>query len=449
VSTEILQPTITLPDGWEETAEGMRTEDGEHEVTGFVAGCDPFGEHLILSFADGSPNIEERVAGDLHGQLAVCLRLAKLEADGGAVAQLATDLQIAVRSADESARESFYLKLAGGDLYKLLHQGIGPRHPWNVASVMRYGPKPRPMLLDEWLVAAELHWIAAEPGAGKTWFGLWLAWRVMAEGGIVVWSDEEVGVDTLAERLIALGANPGIVESNLIYFPYPGWQADSEDVERWNAVMKDARPSLVVIDTATDALAEAGMDENSGVEVTAWVKHYCEPPRQVGAAVLVLDHVVKAGVGASRSYAVGSRAKKAKAKVQYQFDTVSDYDPDSTGIVDVTLTKNGLGASIPKARTFKVGGDGEGCFLIEPAPPLEVANASGKPDKAEKRAGIRDRCEGVIREQGPISTGQIKSQVTGGAQAITEALAELAEGGLYAVAARKDGKSTVYEWTGD
>jgi hypothetical protein len=234
--------------------------------------------------------------------------------------------------------------------------------------------------------------MAAEPAAGKTWLGLWLAWQVIAEGGIVVWTDEELGVDTVGERLLALGANPDLVEANLVYLAYPGWKAERADVNSWEALMKAAKPSLVVIDTATDALAEAGVDENSGAEVTKWVKAYCEPPRRIGAAVLVLDHVPKADKGAGRGYAVGSRAKKAKAKIQYSLSKQEDYTVDTVGMVRIKLDKNSFGLPIETKRSFRFGGEvsdsGQQRFIIKPASFVESAEADGafEPSAEEKKS---------------------------------------------------------------
>jgi hypothetical protein len=45
--------------------------------------------------------------------------------------------------------------------------------------------------------------------------------------------DEEMGVDTAAKQLLAV-ADPGMVERNFVYLPYPRWLSNREaDVERW------------------------------------------------------------------------------------------------------------------------------------------------------------------------------------------------------------------------
>ena len=442
-------PALIPVDGWERTATGLRSTDGEHTVDGVVVGCDPVGERFLIAPAEGGDPVGYRIVpSELPAQLAVALRTARAEVESKAFDRLASDLLDTARATSEQAQEDFYSTLIGGRLYELLAgDGIGPRHPENVASVMRLGPQPRAMLLDDWLVAAELHWVAAEPAAGKTWLGLWLAWRVIREGGIVVWTDEELGVDTVAERLLALGATPDLIEHGLVYLEYPGWQAKRGDVNAWVALVKAARPSLVVIDTATDALAEAGVDENSGADVTKWVKAYCEPPRRVGAAVLVLDHVTKADKGARSGYAVGSRAKKAKAKVQYSLTKKEDFTAEEMGLVRVTLDKNSFGLPIDVTRSFKIGGD-DGRFVIEPASLADAADADGA-FEGDPAVALTERLIAAVRDHGPISATELRQRVGGNAARVKDALAVLVQDSAQPVEVAVKGRSKTYSWTGE
>jgi hypothetical protein len=353
----------------------------------------------------------------------------------------------------QSEHEAFMETVAAGrigDLY-LLQQLPPLRGLSDVARVMREGRKPKPMLLDHWIAAAELHWMHAEPGEGKTWFGLWIAKQVMDAGDVVVWCDEEMGIDTAAERLLALGADPDVVESRFAYFAYPGWLSAQGDLEAWETFIKLARPGLVVMDTATDALAEAGLNENDGREVTAWVKTFCEPPRRVGAAVLVLDHVPKSGE--SRGYAVGSRAKKAKAKVMYELRTQQKFDRYKVGLVQVKVVKNGIGADIDTIRAFRVGGQVDEAdvesFVIEPASELETAVAQG--DRQSRFMQLqRDMVEAIRNATGPLTKGQIKSLVSGNATNKVKALDAIAASPeFWNVKVTPKGNSLVFEALGD
>src|SRR4051812_11098799 len=105
------------------------------------------------------------------------------------------------RLAWELQREADLEAIAGGALYGYAHED-GARPPVNVGRLMLDGVEPPRMVLDEWLVAGELHWIYADAESAKTWLALILAIRVMEAGGIVAWFDEELGAAVIAERLL-------------------------------------------------------------------------------------------------------------------------------------------------------------------------------------------------------------------------------------------------------
>lgn len=238
--------------------------------------------------------------------------------------------------------------------------------PENIAEYMRGDVSPPELLVNDWIVKGVLHWLYSDAEAGKTWVALHIALQVMRAGGVVLWVDEELGGQELGgRRLTALGATPEEVEYNFLYYPFPGWNFEDEQKEAWEQLVTLAKPDLVVFDTATDMLTEADLDENKGKDVTAWVKAYCEPPTREGAATLVLDHTGKADGGTPGKHAVGSRGKRAKAKVQFALISKERYDRNTLGRIEVLLTKNTLGAELPKERSFKVGGDGESNFVFE------------------------------------------------------------------------------------
>jgi hypothetical protein len=214
--------------------------------------------------------------------------------------------------------------------------------------------------------------------------------------------------------------------------------------------VEKVRPGLIVMDTATDALAEAGLNENDGREVTSWVKAFCEPGRRVGAAIVVLDHVVKSGV--TRGYAVGSRAKKAKAKVMFELKVRKDFGPNEVGLVKVERTKNGVGAAIQKKQSLRFGGeldeDGNETFIIEPASELVVAAAEG--DEDAKLFDLKSKMVAKIREHGVGGTQLTKSQVKeyagGNATRQVKALQALIESpDFYGIKVTPKGRSFVFE----
>ena len=291
--------------------------------------------------------------------------------------------------------------------------------PADIATLMEEGMPPVEMLVEDWLVPGELAWIYAEAEAWKTWVALHLALEVVRGGGRVVWFDEELGAAEISKRLVCLGADPNEVRDRFLYFPFPAWDMSSEHREGHEALLravKDLR--MVVYDTATDMLAEADLDENSGKEVTQWVKEFLEPARRLGVAQVVLDHTPKGG-----STAVGSRSKRAKAKIQWFLSVPKGGrgDSETAGKVKVTLTKNTVGAPLPAERTFEIGGgkNEPGAFAFR-------ETSRGRTGAADEGPPLKDRIVDALRQHGPLTASKVREVVGGRNQAVVDTLRELA-----------------------
>lgn len=228
---------------------------------------------------------------------------------------------------------------------------------------------PTRMLIDDWLVKEQLHWIGAQAAVGKTWIGLWFTKQLLDEGKRVLYFDEELGETVFIERLKALGVEKDKVEDNLIYWQWPSFGTEPDDERLHKAVIAHTCPDLVVYDTATDFFTNMRLDENNGVDVTTWVKMYPEQARRLGATPIVFDHLPKSKDNVSL---IGSRAKRAKAKVVYLLESVKKFSPETQGLITVTLDKNTLGAPLPEdARAFEIGGTP---FVFQGATAPEVAD---------------------------------------------------------------------------
>ncbi len=322
----------------------------------------------------------------------------------------------------------------------------GMRYPVNVAALMRQGVPPPPMLLDRWLVTGELHWVYAEAECAKTWLALVWARELMALGNRVVWFDEELGERTLVERLLALGVDADCAETLFAYFPFPSWQMTAADVQAHALLLKKSGAALVVYDTATDVLAEAGLDEDSGKDVTAWVKAYPERARQLGVTQVVLDHTAKNSGTTRGKYAVGSRAKRAKAKVAYALSQgrADRFDREKVGKLTIELTKNTRGAEIPTKRKFRVGGGhGQPGMFAWQEIHIDLDDADGH-DAPTTDLALRDRILKAVEQAGEVSTGKLIEAVGGKAARVRNTAAALAGLGLLEQEVGGPGKATVY-----
>ena len=323
-----------------------------------------------------------------------------------------------------------------------LHGLERPMLPEDLAELMRSGVKPAEMLLDDWLYVGELHWIYAEAEAWKTWVALILALEVMQAGKHVAWFDEELGKTFLVRRLLALGADPDVIEGHFAYFPFPDMQLNEADARSHRETLQAIKPALVVYDTATDMLSAAGADENSGRDVTTWVKAFPEEARKLGITQIVCDHTAKGG-----DTAVGSRAKRAKAKVQYYFKSEERGDAATVGKLKVTLTKNTPGNVLPQERIFDIGGNGEGGFVFA----LVETRAGSSPAarKQGKREAVRQAIERVMEEHDELNQSQLTSMVPFARSVVIEVAKEMAaEPNASGLISFPDGRSLKYHWVG-
>ena len=305
------------------------------------------------------------------------------------------------------------------------------RWPTPLADAVREGHAPPPAMLGEgWLVQGELHWVAAEAEAAKTWLALWWAKQLIEADTprLVVWFDEELGQREIVSRLVCLGADPERVASHFADFDFPGFDASQDDVEAHAAIMQALRPALAVYDTATDMLAGASIDEANGPDVTRWIKRYPElAAKQYGVTAVVLDHMPKAS-DSDRRYAVGSRAKRAKAKVGYHLKLKKKFSPAETGTLEIELTKNTRGADIPTKRVYKIGGGNRerGQFQFTQQTDLD-ALADAYDEVGAPTANLDARITQAVQAAGTINFTKLREATGGTREKVADRARALAE----------------------
>lgn len=202
-------------------------------------------------------------------------------------------------------------------------------------TVMRFGPRtttnstwapldldqvlaggeidPPPALLERadgqmLLYAGAIHTVSGEPGSGKTWLTLLAAVQQLADGHTVTMIDFEDRASRVIGRLLALGAHPDVVRHHFRYVrPNTGLDTTTQ-TDLLNAVTNS---SIVILDGVTEAMTMHGYDLNSNADVASF---YDLLPRRIadhtGAAVVMIDHVVKDGEKQGR-WALGGQHKLA------------------------------------------------------------------------------------------------------------------------------------------
>lgn len=186
--------------------------------------------------------------------------------------------------------------------------------------------------------AGKVNALAGEPTAGKTWIALAAAAQEIAQGRDVMMIDFEDSDETTVGRLVALGVAGELVAEHLRYV-IPGIAARGGSVPA-NIVDKAATCSLVIIDSAGEALAAVGSNQNDDTEVATWYGRVPRVLARQGACVLLLDHVVKSKDDQGR-WAIGSQRKLAAISgTSLNAQVAIPFSVEKAGIVHLSCGKD-------------------------------------------------------------------------------------------------------------
>ena len=195
---------------------------------------------------------------------------------------------------------------------------------------LRTIPPPEP-LVEGWLFANSLTWLAGKPGHAKTFVAVDLA-ACVASGrpwhghdttrGPVLYVIAE-GASGLGQRVEAWALHTGTRVSELLFLPVPVNLADPLDVSATSALLQDLRPVLVVIDT--QARVTIGLEENSSRDMGRFVEVLERLRRESGACLLVVHHEPRNGENLRGSTALeGAATTILRAVKDGQIVTVSN-----------------------------------------------------------------------------------------------------------------------------
>lgn len=154
--------------------------------------------------------------------------------------------------------------------------------------------------------------IFGDSGGGKTWYALYVMSEEMRAGHDVVLVDYEDSPDSAIARLEQVGISQREILRHLIYIqPNEKWSVSAERALREAFVGRDI--SMVTLDSTGEALAVDGISPNADEEVAMWFRGSARFfSKEIGAAVILLDHVVKSmESGRNSEFASGSGRKRA------------------------------------------------------------------------------------------------------------------------------------------
>jgi hypothetical protein len=137
----------------------------------------------------------------------------------------------------------------------------------------------------------EIHAFNAPSEAGKSWLALAACVEQVNTGAHVVYIDLEDSAEGITERLTALGAHPGLLygPDRLFHYVRPDDPIDPTGITR----LVRLGPTLVVIDGVTEAMSMNGFSIKDNDDIAVFLKVLPRVFARAGAAVILIDHVVK------------------------------------------------------------------------------------------------------------------------------------------------------------
>lgn len=193
------------------------------------------------------------------------------------------------------------------------------------------------------LYPAEVHSLAGEPETGKGWIALTAAAQVIADGGHVLYLDCEDAPASIVTRLLALQVPADHIIERFAYVrPVDPPHAGTLDA------LLGRTYQLAVIDGLSEAYALLGLDPYSNTDAAEFLAKLCRPIATTGAAVLLIDHVIKNKESRGR-YALGAQHKLAGIATAYTTDAIAIPSRKDAGLIKVRVEKDRHGHVRPHA----------------------------------------------------------------------------------------------------
>jgi hypothetical protein len=247
------------------------------------------------------------------------------------------------------------------------------------------------------LYRGAIHWFQGESESCKSWAAQLAVAQVLNDGGRVLYIDFEDDVRSVVHRLLAMVVDRDAIAKRFEYIHPDEPLADGRGritaggvtFARMLAEHVDEPWDLVIVDGVTEAMTVEDLDLGSNTDIATWLRRLPKRLADLGAAVVMIDHVTKSREERGR-YAIGGQHKLAGVTgAAYAFTGIRPFhragsDP-VTGSVGISVVKDRPGFVRRHARDGKIGTleltaypDGGVSALVvpanaEPAPELDLA----------------------------------------------------------------------------
>ncbi|MDP9406580.1 MAG: AAA family ATPase, partial [Actinomycetota bacterium] len=285
------------------------------------------------------------------------------------------------------------------------------------------------------LYRGRIHSVSGEPESCKGWIALAACTERFLAGQRVLYVDFEDTAPSIVARLLALGACAEAIRDRFVYL-----RPDEPLDERARRYLQEAAVdvTLVVLDGVTESLAQQGLNLESNSDIAAWLELLPRPLARAGAAVVLLDHVVKDREQRGR-YAIGAQHKLAGIDAAYTVKVITPFGRGREGKVKLTVAKDrpghvrGFAVERKDAAVIRLISDEDGAVRVVVEPPDAAAPPAFRPTTL-----IEKLSKAVEAEPGLTTNGVIEA-VGGKKDAKREALRLLVDEGY--IEQRRDGQA--------
>ncbi|OLL69853.1 Replicative DNA helicase (DnaB) [Pseudonocardia sp. Ae168_Ps1] len=289
-----------------------------------------------------------------------------------------------------------------------------------------------------------IHSIAAAPEAGKSWLALHTCAQHLTAGHHVLYIDFEDNDTGIVGRLLDLGAAPPTIRDHFSYIRPTDAVTSGNNQAMLDAHLHVTQPTIAVLDGVTEAMALHGLDLLDNTDIARFTALLPRRIADTGAAVICLDHIVKARDG-DRRYAIGGQHKLAAIDgAAYILDNRHPFGTGRTGTTTILIAKDRPGQLRQKAWRHETGMHWYGDLVLESVQPpgrKPVLNAAVVPPATEDDRTDTFRptvlmgrvSKALTRADGPLTVRGIIDRVKGRGEDIRAAIAALVDDGYIAV----------------
>lgn len=267
----------------------------------------------------------------------------------------------------------------------------------------------------------QINALHGETGSAKSWIALAACKEMIDAGDHVLYLDFEADYRSVRARLRSLGLDIGDLHKRFHYMR-PRERIKAKEQARLREVLVSLRPGLVVIDGVTNALALEGLKEGEATDISAFRHRLSGPCASTGAAVVEIDHVVKAK-GSRGLYPRGATTKLDGIEGATYVATMSkkpERGVSGIGRMVVAKDRHGfVGAAGKIAATVHLAAQPDGCLTITLTNPAEPA-----PEK-DRRAILMEQLSQEIEADPGVTTELLWVAVKGDNNVKSAALKQL------------------------